>query len=110
MYGTYEASLQTFQRFTEPKEGQLGFLFDSIKYKNCDVVLDGGIGGNCPANVMYFLNTDYIFLRPHSERNMVELNPERRVSINQDAYVNILAWAGAFTCGGPQFQGYFQGS
>lgn len=110
LYSIYEGSLQQIQRFTEPREGQLGFLFDSLKYKNADVVLDGGIGGNCPTNVMYFLNTDYIFLRPHADRNMVELDPERRVSINQDAYVNILAWCGAFTSGGPQFCGYFQGS
>jgi hypothetical protein len=41
---------------------------------------------------------------------MVELNPERRVSINQDAYTNILAWCGAFTMSGPQFCGYFAGS
>jgi hypothetical protein len=30
-------------------------------------VFDGGIGGACPANHMFFLNTDYIYLRPHSE-------------------------------------------
>jgi len=108
IFGVYEASLQTLQRFTDSKLGQLGFT--TYKYKGADVVLDGGIGGNCPANVFYFLNTKYLFLRPHKDRNMVSLDPSRRVAINQDAEVNILAWAGAITCSGAQFQGYFQGS
>ncbi len=108
LYATYEASLQAQQRFVDTKTGDLGF--PSIAYKDCPVVLDGGIGGNCPSSVMYFLNTNYIFLRPHKDRNMVSLDPSRRVSINQDAEVAILAWAGAFTTSNSSLQGYFQGS
>ena len=108
LYATYEASLQTMQRFVDTKVGDLGF--PSLAYKDAPVVLDGGIGGNCPAAVMYFLNTNYIFLRPHKDRNMVSLDPSRRVSINQDAEVSILAWAGAFTTSNSSLQGYFQGS
>jgi hypothetical protein len=54
---------------------------------------------------MYFLNSKYIFFRPHSDRNMVPLAPNRRYAINQDAEVQILAWAGNMTSSGPQFQG-----
>jgi len=34
---------------------------------------------------IYFVNTDYIFLRPHTARQFVPL--EERQSINQDAMV-----------------------
>jgi hypothetical protein len=99
----YLASLQANQRFTDPKVGQLGF--PSIKYMDADVVLDGGIGGNCPTGVSFFLNSTYLHYRPHSQRNMVPLSPNRRYATNQDAEVQILAWAGNLTCSGAQFQG-----
>jgi uncharacterized protein with WD repeat len=51
------------------------------------------------------LNTNYIHYRPHSARNFVSLSPNKRYSINQDAEVQILAWAGALTMSGSQFQG-----
>jgi hypothetical protein len=99
----YLASLQTQQRFTQAETGNLGF--PSIKFMDADVVLDGGIGGFCPAKTGFFLNTKYISLRPHSARNMVPLSPNRRYAINQDAEVQILAWAGNLTMRGSQFQG-----
>jgi hypothetical protein len=67
--------------------------FTSLKYMNADVVLDGGFGGGAPVNTMYFLNTDYIFLRPHSQRNFVEIGGER-VNPNQDALVKLIGWMG----------------
>jgi hypothetical protein len=68
-------------------------------------VLDGGIGGFCPANTGFFLNTKYLFYRPHAQRDMVPLSPGKRYSVNQDAEVQILAWAGNLTASGLQFQG-----
>jgi hypothetical protein len=103
MWGIYIASLQANQRFTNPDSAKLGF--PSVQYMDADVVLDGGIGGFCTAKTAFFLNTKYIFLRPHSARNMVPLSPNRRYSINQDAAVQILAWAGNMACSGDQFQG-----
>jgi len=105
MWGLYMASLQTLQRFTDTNSANLGF--PSIKYMDADVVLDGGIGGYATTKTMYFLNTKYIFWRPHKDRNMVSLSPNKRYSINQDAEVQILAWAGNLTCSGAQFQGRF---
>ena len=70
-----------------------------------DVILDGGIGGAATTKTMYFLNTNYIHYRPHAGRNMVPLSPNRRYSVNQDAEVQILAWAGNLTSSGAQFQG-----
>jgi hypothetical protein len=109
LYGTYEGSLQLLQRFTDATDSA-GIGFPSLKYKDADVVLDGGIGGFCPDAVMFFINPDYLFLRPHADRNMVPLDPKSRTPVNQDADVVIQAWAGMFTASGLQFQGYFQGS
>lgn len=101
-YNAYLGSLQTIQRVTNDKMAQAGF--QSLKYMGADVVLDGGRGGNCPANHMYFLNTDYIFLRPHAERNMVPLDPDR-FSVNQDALVKFIGWAGNMTTSNRFLQG-----
>lgn len=105
-WSLYMASLQAQQRFTSPETGNLGF--PSIKFMDADVVLDGGIGGFCPANTGFFLNTKFIKWRPHKDRNMVPLSPNRRYAINQDAEVQILAWAGNLTASGAQFQGRLQ--
>ncbi len=104
-WADYMASLQAQQRFTSPEVGNLGF--PTLKFMDADVVLDGGIGGFCPAYTAFFLNTDYLHYRPHANRNMVPLSPNKRVSTNQDAEVQILAWAGNLTCSGAQFQGRY---
>lgn len=103
VWEAYVASLQAQQRFTSADVGDLGF--PTLKFMGTDVVLDGGIGGACPAGTAFFLNTKYIHYRPHSDRNMVPLSPNRRYATNQDAEVQIIAWAGNLTCSGAQFQG-----
>lgn len=101
-YGFYEASLQTIQRVSNPKMADAGYT--TIKYKNADVVLDGGYGGGAPASKMYFLNSDYIFLRPHSQRNFVELGGDR-MNPNQDAIVKLIGWMGNMTISNGFLQG-----
>jgi hypothetical protein len=103
VWGAYVAALQANQRFTDAKVGEFGF--PTIKYMDADVVLDGGIGGFCPAGTAFFLNTKYLHYRPHSARNFTSLSPNKRYAINQDAEVQIMAWAGNLTCSGRQFQG-----
>ncbi len=103
VWEAYMASLQAQQRFNSPEVGNLGF--PSIKFMDADCVLDGGIGGFCPPGTAFFLDTNYIFYRPHRDRNMVPLSPNRRYATNQDAEVQILAWAGNLTTSGAQFQG-----
>lgn len=102
IWGTFMGSLQYNQRFTDPKLAEAGFT--TVKFMNADVVLDGGIGGGATTTDMYFLNTNYLFLRPHRKRNMVPIG-KRRVAVNQDAAVEILGWAGNLTCSGARFQG-----
>jgi hypothetical protein len=98
----YLGSLQTIQRITNDKMAQAGFT--NLKFMDADVVLDGGQGGQCPTGTMYFLNSDYIHYRPHSERNMVVMGGER-MNTNQDAIVKLIGWAGNMTASNCALQG-----
>jgi hypothetical protein len=102
-WALYMNSLQAQQRFTSESKAAAGF--DSVKFMSADVILDGGVEGNCPANTAFFLNTNYIHWRPHADRNMVPLSPNKRYAVNQDAEVQILAFAGNLTTSGRRFQG-----
>jgi hypothetical protein len=104
-YGFYWASLQANQRFGDEEMAAAGF--QTLKFQGADVVFDGGIGGNAPANTMFFLNTNYLYWRPHSDRDIVPLNPDRR-SVNQDALVKLIAWAGNMTISNCMLQGRIQ--
>lgn len=103
MWSLYLASLQAQQRFHQADVGDLGF--PTLKFMSTDVVLDGGIGGNATTKTAYFINTKYLHWRPHAKRNMVPLSPNKRYSVDQDAEVQILAWAGNLTCSGARYQG-----
>lgn len=107
LWTTFTNSLQLLQRFTGSGEADLGF--PSVKFMGADVVLDGGLGGYAPANTGYFLNTKYLKYRPHKDRNMVSLDPNRRSAVNQDASASILAFAGNMTCSNRSLQGVLKG-
>ena len=102
MYTLYEQALQPLMRFSNPKVADAGFT--SLKYKGADVIYDGGQGGGCPEKHMYFLNTDYLYLRPHKDRNMKVINGDR-LAINQDAIYRLIGWAGNMTMSNAQLQG-----
>ena len=106
-YKFYLQSLQSIQRIADSGSGMAGAGFSSLKYYGAgmasDVVLDGGIGMTT-ANRMYFLNSSYIFFRPHSDRNFVPIGGERQ-AVNQDAVVKLIGWAGNLTCSGSEFNG-----
>lgn len=103
MWKLYLAFLQNLIRFVDVKTGDLGF--PTVKYQSADVVLDGGQGGFCPTNTMFFLNTDYIFLRPHRDLNFAPLNPGRRYATNQDAEVQLIGFQGQMTVSNSALQG-----
>lgn len=106
-YKFYLQSLQSIQRITDSGSSMAGAGFASLKYYGAgmasDVVLDGGIG-MVTSNRMWMLNTKYLMFRPHSDRNFVPIGGERQ-SVNQDAIVKLIGWAGNLTCSGSQFQG-----
>lgn len=101
-YTYYLESLQAIQRVTSSTMADAGFT--SLKFLGADVVFDGGTFGLAPANHMYMLNTSYIFYRPHSQRNMVPLSPDR-FSTNQDATIKLLGWMGNMTVSNRRLQG-----
>jgi len=101
-YRYYLESLQAIQRVTSDEMAQVGF--QSLKYMNSDVVLDGGYGGGAPTNTMYFLNTKYLFFRPHADRNFAPLGDER-FAVNQDAMVKLIGFAGNLTLSNRFLQG-----
>ena len=101
-YRAYWEALQPQQRFMSSAMAEAGF--ESLKYQSADVVFDGGIGGGCPANHMYFLNTEYIYLRHHTQRRYVPLGQKERFSTNQDAMVQLTGWAGNMTLSGGMMQ------
>ena len=102
MYSLFEDGLTALQRYTDPKMADSGFA--TLKFKGADVICDGGQGGYCPDKHMYFLNTDYLYLRPHAERNMKVIGGER-LAVNQDAFYKIIGWAGNMTLSNAALQG-----
>jgi len=106
LYQFFVNALQAIQRITTEESGAAGFA--SLKFygggTSADVVLGGGIGNQETATYMYLLNTNYIFFRPHKERNFVPIGGERQ-AINQDAIVKLYGWAGNLTTSNAQLQG-----
>jgi hypothetical protein len=105
-FGMYVKALQAIQRVQDEKSAGAGF--QSLKFygggASMDVVCDGGIGAAATASHMWMLNTNYIFFRPHRDRNFVPIGGERQ-AVNQDAVVKLIGWAGNLTSSGPQFSG-----
>ena len=105
-YQFFVNALQAIQRITTEESGAAGFA--SLKFygggTSADVVLGGGIGAQENTNYMYLLNTNYIFFRPHKERNFVPIGGERQ-AINQDAIVKLYGFAGNMTTSNAQLQG-----
>lgn len=99
LYNLYWESLTEIQRITQPNEGVGGF--DALKFRSADVVYDGDSG--IAENHMYFLNTDYLHWKVHRDTNMVPM--DSRESVNQDAMVVPILWAGNLTCSNASLQG-----
>jgi len=93
-YNYYWQSLQAIQRIASDSKAQAGYA--ALQFMGADVIPDGGNGGDCPANHMYMLNTNYLHYRPHRDRNMVVIGGDR-MSTNQDAFVRLIGWAGNLT-------------
>ncbi len=98
VYWTYYLeSLQANQRFTSEKDAAAGFM--NIMFMGSPVFFDD----QCPASHMYALNTDFLFLRPSAKREFESLGD--KASVNQDATVIPVVWAGNMTCSNRARQG-----
>jgi hypothetical protein len=118
-YGFYVNSLQAIQRISSAEGGGAagaGFGPELKFYGggfSADVVMGGGVNygvntagtvGGATAAHMWAINTDYFHYRPHKDRNFVPIGGDRQ-SVNQDAVVKLIGWAGNLTCSGAQFHG-----
>ncbi len=118
-YAFYVSSLQAIQRISsDTGSGSAGAGFGpELKFYGggmaSDVVMGSGISGavsptqltsGATASHAWAINTDYLFYRPHKDRNFVPIGGERQ-SVNQDAVVKLIGWAGNMTSSGPQFSG-----
>jgi hypothetical protein len=103
-YNLYWTSLQAIQRITKDDDSEAGAGFGELRYMQADVVCDGMIGGFAPTNTMYFLNTNYLYFRPHRDRNFVPIGDDRN-SPNQDAMVKLIGFMGNMTMSNASLQG-----
>jgi hypothetical protein len=117
----YWESLTAIQRIQDSKSAMAGF--QNLKFMDMDVVADGafqgttlgnsaalGAGGSwtsgsgAPSGSMFFLNSEYLFFKPHKDRNMVPLDADR-YAVNQDALVKLIAFAGNLSMSNRFMQG-----
>ena len=96
-------ALQAQQRFTTSHGDMAKAGWTSLMFNSAEAIADGGIGGAAGASDIFMLNCDYIHWRPHRDRNMVPL--DLRTSVDQDAMVRLIAFAGNLTMSGGKFQG-----
>jgi hypothetical protein len=109
LYDLFWADMQSIQRVTSAGSGNKGFT--ELEFRGIPVHLDGGQatggaldwGGGLSATRMYMLNTSYIYWSVHSATNMVPM--DEKMSLNQDATVVPLLWAGNLTMSNAGLQG-----
>ena len=73
--------------------------FSGITFNGAVIVVDN----YCPSGYIFLLNTDYWKLVVHKRRDMSWT--EKKVPLDQDAYVRQLLWAGNLICQAPRWQG-----
>jgi len=106
-YAAYDAATLAIQRQTSNTSmGTLGF--SSLEYigggKRAEIVLDGGIGSNMPANTTFGIDTDSLRLRYHPDRNFDKLfDGDGQMPIDKDAVAQFIGWMGELTMTNPMF-------
>lgn len=98
-YQYYLGSLQAIQRIADSKMADAGF--QTVKYLGADVCYEDSTG--MPASHAYFLNSDYLHFRYAPKRLFKPL--DRVNSINQDAVVQLITFAGNLTTSNASLQG-----
>lgn len=104
-YAAYDAATVAIQRIND--ETQLGKLgFQSLKFfgagRQAEIVQEGGIGSNMPANTTYGIETASLRVRYHPERNFNKIG-RSMMPINQDAVVQYIGFMGELTMVNPLF-------
>lgn len=105
-YAAYDAATTAVQRIDgQTSLGKLGF--SSLMYtgagRQAEIVQEGGIGSNMPANTTYGLDTDSLRMRYHPERNFDKIG-RSLMPVNQDAVVQHIGFMGELTLVNPLHQ------
>lgn len=101
MYALYEGGLQDLQRYAQADTAKLGF--EELKYKSARIIFDDNTNFGTTAELIYFLNTEYLYLMEHPDAQWQQGDEQKPV--NQDAVVIPMYWMGQMCCNGRQFQG-----
>lgn len=103
-YNFYWQSLQAIQRIASEESAAAGF--ETLAYYGpggrARVMYDSAT----PADHMYFVNSDFLRLRPHTRANFTP-TPEK-TAVNQDAVVVHILFQGNMTSNGLRYQGLLQ--
>ena len=100
-FAAYLEALQDNQRYMSTSEAAAGF--QSLKYMTADVIFDSNSNFATTAEVMYFLNTNYLGLTTHKDANWsVE---DEKMAVNQDGVVIPMLWMGQMTVSNRSLQG-----
>ena len=98
-YTFFEGSQVSLKRYNDKASADGGFI--TLKYKNADVLFDGGAG--IPTSRGYFINTNYLELVVHRDADLEVMDDVRPV--NQDGSVTPILWMGNLTCSNRNQQG-----
>jgi hypothetical protein len=101
LYSVYESGLQDLQRYADADMASAGF--ESLKYKSAPLVFDDNTNFATTGEMMYFLNTNYLYLIEHSDARW-EQDDEKK-PVNQDAVVIPLYWMGQMATSNRSLQG-----
>ena len=100
-YQFYWDGLTDNQRYASSDTAVLGF--NALKFVDADVVFDSNTNFATTAQVMYFLNTDFLEVCAHRDANWSDIG--KKVSLNQDAEVMPIIWMGQLCCSNRSLQG-----
>lgn len=101
LYSVYEGGLQDLQRYSDSKMASAGF--ENLKYKSASLLFDDNTNFSTTAEIMYFLNTKYLYLMEHPDARWTE--DDEKVPTNQDAVVVPIYWMGQLCTSNRALQG-----
>lgn len=100
-YAIYEGGLQDNQRYMDAKLAGAGF--ENLKYKSAPIIFDDNTNFGTTSEIMYFLNTKYLYLMEHPEARWTE--DDEKIPVNQDAVVIPMYWMGNLVTSNRSLQG-----
>lgn len=101
LFSIYEGGLQDLQRYADGEKAKLGF--GGLKYKSAEIIFDDNTNFGTTAEIMYFLNTKYLFLMEHPDARWTE--DDQKTPVNQDAVVVPIYWMGQLCTSNRSLQG-----